>query len=138
MKRYDFVIYDIAPSAGIMERAIIRSVDEVITPLSPKFFQPEGIFIFNKFLQDIRDGYEAHKKYSHIAINKINKTYTRHGQFTKRIEEFPGFSFSHIPQDTEIGKVQAQGIPLHEYNQNNIRSLPTFKVIAERIIEYGQ
>ena len=51
---FEYAVYDLSPGMSLLEKRILSSVDEVITPLTPEYFSLDGIEIFNNDLKEIQ------------------------------------------------------------------------------------
>ena len=120
---FHFVVYDLSPAIGRLERSVLLGCDEVVTPLSPEYFSIDGIEIFQDFLRQIRKGFRKDIHHEKIVLNLVNRSFRRHGIYRDKIRSL-GYQVFEIGQDAKIPESQMMHISLVDY-------APESKVVPE-------
>lgn len=121
---FEFAIYDLSPSISQLERCILLSTNEVITPITPEYFSFDGIELFYNELQKINKSYRKNIRYNKIILNLINKSFDTHKQYMKLLENLNKYKLYKIGQDRKIADSQ-------KYNQTIFEYYPKSLVIEE-------
>ncbi|MHC6204617.1 ParA family protein [Breznakiellaceae bacterium SP9] len=129
---FEYAVFDCSPSFSQLERAVIAEVDEVVNPLSPEFFSIDGIEIFIAELRKIEDAYRRTIKNDKIALNLLNKSYSRHREF-KRVLEKLNYQIFIIPQDAKIAECQIAHQSLYDFAPQ-AKSIPGFEALAKALL----
>jgi len=111
---FEYLIYDLSPGMSQLERCIILSCDEVISPLTPEYFSTDGLEIFTAELAAINKNYRRNVLHRRIVANNVNMSFAQHRD---RLEWFKGLDYSlHIiPQDRGIADSQAMHQSIFQY-----------------------
>lgn len=121
---FEYIIYDLSPSISQLERCILLSVNEVITPITPEYFSFDGIELFYNELQKINKSYRKNIKYDKIILNLINKSFETHKQYLKLLEDLNKYKVYKVGQDRKIADSQ-------KYNQTIFEYYPKSNTIEE-------
>jgi cellulose biosynthesis protein BcsQ len=130
---FAYAIFDCSPSFSQLERAIIGSADEVITPLTPEYFSMDGIEIFTKELSQIRKAQRRQIIHNKIICNMINRSFSHHVAFYENLKKLEYRIFT-VPQDTRIPKAQIFHQSLYDFDPK-ARSIPAFEELIQAITE---
>lgn len=114
-KGFEYIIYDLSPSISQLERCILLSIDEVITPITPEYFSFEGIELFYNELQKINKSYRKNIKYNKIIINMINKSFETHKQYVGLLNNLQKYKVFQVGQDRKIADSQKHHQTIFEY-----------------------
>lgn len=101
----DYVLIDVGPNLGAMNRSIIICTDNIIIPVAPDLFSLQGIKNLGKTLTNWR------------------------GQWEKRISEYPKPDKSLIPN----GKMNPLGYLVMQYSSKESRPVKSYLKWADRI-----
>ena len=131
---YDYILYDLGPGMFRLEKAVLASADEVISPLSAEFFSLDGLKIFETELNKIKadkmlariNKIIAHKK---MIVNGYNRSFSRHKLSLECLKE-RNYDIYIIPQSSKIAESQFHGLFLGEYDTKNL-ALECYNAIAK-------
>ena len=112
---FEYAVYDLSPSISQLERCILLSIDEVITPITPEYFSFEGIELFYNELQKINKSYRKNIKYNKIIINMINKSFETHKQYVGLLNNLQKYKVFQVGQDRKIADSQKHHQTIFEY-----------------------
>lgn len=121
---FEYVIYDLSPSISQLERCILLSVNEVLTPITPEYFSFDGIELFYNELKKINKSYRKNIKYNKIILNLINKSFETHRQYLNILENLKNYYIYKVSQDRKIADSQ-------KFNQTIFQYYPKSKTISE-------
>ncbi len=130
--KFNFIVYDLSPAIGRLERSIILGSDEVITPLTPEFLSLDGIEIFTDFLERVRKGFKRIIKHEKIVINLMNEQYRRHKIYREKIKSL-NYEIFEIRQDKNIPESQMFHKSLMDFEPRS-RVIPELKRLATALI----
>lgn len=130
---FDVVIYDLSPGMSRLEKCVILSIDEVITPLTPEFFSLDGIDIFASELKKINDGFMKEVKHNKIVINNMNKSFKRHVLLGEKLNKL-NYNIFTIAQDSKIAESQLYNESIFEYCPDS-KTIPEIKRLANSLME---
>jgi cellulose biosynthesis protein BcsQ len=111
---FQYAVFDCSPSFSQLERAVIAEADEVVSPLSPEFFSVDGIEIFVAELRAIEQKYRRKIRNDKIALNMVNKSFSRHKAFAEALTKLDYRIFT-IPQDAKIAECQIAHKSLYDF-----------------------
>lgn len=114
---YDFVLYDLSPAISRLEKSILVSCDEVITPITPEYFGIEGLEIFNYTLKILERNYRRKIKHEKIIINTFDKRIAFHLQ-VKIDSEALNYKTYILPVDQSFNRSQSLHVA-----PNNIKTI---------------
>jgi len=138
---FDYLIYDLSPGLGPLERAVMIGSDEVITPILPEYFSLDGVEIFITELEKLRKAMRIKTKYDKVIINNINLSLKIHKETVNDIEKAIKGKLTpyHIPQDVNLKSAQAENISIYEYiargekEAGTSRSVQYFETLVEAL-----
>ena len=118
---FDYLIYDLSPGLGPLERAVIIGSDEVITPILPEYFSLDGVEIFITELEKLKKSMRVKTKYEKVIINNINMSLGIHKTTVEEIEKAIAGKLKpfFIPQDVNLKNAQAVNQSIYEYVPKN-------------------
>ena len=129
---FDFLVYDLSPAIGRLERSVLLGCDEVVTPLSPEYFSIDGIEIFQDFLRQIRKGFRKEILHEKIVLNLVNRSFRRHGIYRDKIKSL-GYQVFEIGQDAKIPESQMMHTSLINYAPES-KVIPELTRLAESLL----
>lgn len=124
---FDFAIFDLSPSDSLLERRIIKSLDEVIAVTAPAYFETGGLEKYRCFIEEIKKSDRSPVRFGKIVINKINRSISDHHLFMNEIKNIAKNTYE-IKQDARIGKMQT-------LNKTMIDLLESGEIRSEKITE---
>ncbi|TXJ35254.1 ParA family protein [Brachyspira pilosicoli] len=130
---FEYAIYDLSPSISQLERCILLSVNEVITPITPEYFSFDGIELFYNELQKINKSYRKNIKHNKIILNLINKSFETHKQYLTILEKLKKYNIYKIGQDRKIADSQKYNQTIFEY-YNKSNTIEELEKIAKDLI----
>jgi cellulose biosynthesis protein BcsQ len=129
---FEYAVFDCSPSFSQLERAVIAEMDEVVSPLSPEFFSVDGIEIFVAELRDIERKHRRNIRNDKIALNMVNKSFSRHRAFQEALAKLDYRIFP-IPQDAKIAECQIAHKSLYDFAPG-AKSIPAFDALTEALL----
>jgi len=138
-EKFDYIIYDLSPSFGGLERAVLLGSDEVITPLLPEAFSFGGITSFMNDLDHLKKKMRHRIKYDKLILNNVNMSLKEHKKnVADIIKSLPeGMQTFIIPTDTKIKEAQSSKKSIFEYKRDNdrteARSISAFNELVEAL-----
>jgi cellulose biosynthesis protein BcsQ len=130
---FAYAVFDCSPSFSQLERAIIGSADEVITPLTPEYFSMDGIEIFTKELAQIRKAMRRQITHEKIICNMINRSFSHHVAFYENLKKLSYRIFT-VPQDARIPKAQIFHQSIYDFDPKT-KAIPAFEELIDAITE---
>ena len=138
---FDYVVCDLNPSFGPLERAVLLGTDEVITPLFPEPFSIDGIESFLYDLDNLRKRMRTRIHYNKLILNNVNMSLKIHKDSMNQIQEkLPDtMNVFIIPQDTQLKNAQAAKKSIFEYKGPNdklegqSRSVEAYQTLVEAL-----
>lgn len=128
---FDYLIYDLSPGISMLERSILLSCDEVITPLTPEFFGLDGIEIFNGELEKINKNYRKKICHTKIVINMKNESFKTHKETLKKMKELD-YTLFEISQDRKLADSQFHNKTIFEYFPSS-KTVSQIKTLAKAL-----
>lgn len=104
---YEYVIVDLSPGMGRLEKAILTACDKVITPMTPEHFSLNGITIFSSELVKIKKTMRRAAKHIAVVINAFDARIKQHCEISEAASVF-NFPFITIPVDPVFRKSQRE------------------------------
>ena len=130
---YDLIIYDLGPGLSMLERCILLSVDEVISPVLAEVFSVEGVSTALQSIDDIAAAYRTEIRHRRVVVNMIHHGFRRHEQALARYREMEYLLYE-IPQDAKLAEAQYMGQPIIDYD-SKARSLSEIRRLARDMEE---
>lgn len=109
---YDYVVMDLSPGMGRLERFALIAVDEVITPMTPEAFSLDGIEIFTTELEKTTKAMKRGPVHKRIIVNALDKRIDQHMTIYKQAQKFKRFELFTIGVDPAFRKAQAANKPV--------------------------
>ncbi|HRX16691.1 MAG TPA: ParA family protein [Spirochaetota bacterium] len=126
---YDYVVYDMSPSMSNLERCILLSVKEVITPITPEYFAIDGIELFTEELKAINKNWRRNILHDKVVVNNINRSINQHVVFSEQIKQM-AYKVFEISQSSKIREAQLNNQSIFEYYEKD-RTIPQFISLAK-------
>lgn len=111
---YEYVIFDLSPGMGRLEKAALVASDEVISPIIPDEFSLDGIEIFANELKKLNKAFRKEVIHRKIIINGYDKRISIHKDVFNAAMEAKGFQKYVIVADPAFRKAQAAHVPVQE------------------------
>lgn len=130
---FKFVFYDLSPNLGILEKGVIISLDEIISPFIPEQY---GISSLSKLAIDINNlnkNERCRVKHERVVINNKNSSISSHEIVSELFKEMK-YKLYTIPQDVKIKDSQFLGKPLYDVFPKS-KSIPIFAEISADICD---
>jgi len=125
---FGFIVFDVSPGLGRLERMIMLACDELVTPVAPEDFDVDGLEIFRNFLDETRKNYRRPLRHNKIVLNKMNKSFRRHQIYREKIRGL-GYELFEIGQDARIPESQIMHLALAEHEPKS-KVLPELRHLA--------
>lgn len=129
---FELAIYDLSPGLSMLEKCVLLSCDEVITPVLGEYFSIDGVQTVNRELQSINKAYRKQVVHRKLVINAINRSFRRHRESLEQymVLDFDLFT---IGQDSKIAESQFAHMPLPLYHPES-KSIPDFQKLTDAIV----
>jgi chromosome partitioning protein len=113
---YRYIIFDLSPGWGAIERAALLASDEAITPITGDQFGIDGLEIFADNLKTLRERMETTRPaYKRIIVNALDRRIPQHTQTLERIKkDAQGFTVYTIPVDPIFRRAQTSHLTIQE------------------------
>jgi cellulose biosynthesis protein BcsQ len=111
---FDLVVYDLSPGLSMLERAILLSCKEVVSPMTPEYFSIDGLETFSLSIAEINKAYRRNVKHRRVVLNMVNRSFKLHNENRERIGSLD-YELYIVPQDRAIPDSQAEHLSLQEY-----------------------
>lgn len=115
---YDYMILDLAPGNGILERAALSIADIVVLVAAPEYFSSDGLESAEDFLSRIRTDLRAQFNATRLLINRINRSYAAHAVLLEEMRG-DGYTVFEIGQSTGIHDAVMVHKTVWEYDPGN-------------------
>jgi len=121
---FQLVVFDLSPGMSILEKAVIISCEEVISPLTPEYFSIDGLETFNLAIKEINRAYRKNVQHKRVVINSMNRSFKQHKENYARFKKLD-FEMFMVPQDRAIADSQQDHKSIIEFNpkSKSIREL---------------
>jgi len=131
---FDFALFDLAPSISQLERSILLSVNEVITPMLPEYFSYDGITLFEQELNKVNKSFRKNVKHNKIVVSCINESFRRHKSYLHAIEGLSNrYKIYKISQDSKIPESQMFNKSIFDYAPNS-KTIKEIELITNDIL----
>lgn len=116
-QRFDAVIFDVAPSADILQLAALVACTHFIIPVSLEFLAMVGIRDAIESVNSLKKVNAFSGGLAGILPTKLDGTVKAHSTYLKSLADtFGRLVMPPIPTDTSVEKAQASGRTLSEYD----------------------
>jgi len=127
---YEYVILDLSPGMGRLERAVLISADEVITPMTPEAFSLDGIEIFRAELEKTSKAMRRGPQHKKIVINAFDERIGQHIAIADNARKgLSNFELFTIPVDPAFRKAQASHLALQALQKKDAAKAVTLAEI---------
>lgn len=104
--RYDYIIADLSPGMGQLEKAVLIACDKVITPMTPEYFSLDGIEIFNHEIKKLKKVMRKAPLHDTLVLNAFDARIKQHLEVAEAISKLD-YNVVMIPVDPVFRKAQA-------------------------------
>jgi chromosome partitioning protein len=113
---YRYIIFDLSPGWGAIERAALLASDEAITPITGDQFGIDGLEIFADNLKTLRERMETSRPtYKRIIVNALDRRIPQHTKTLEKIKaDSQGFTIYTIPVDPVFRRAQSSHLTIQE------------------------
>ncbi|GHU32483.1 hypothetical protein FACS1894172_09170 [Spirochaetia bacterium] len=125
---YQFVVFDLSPGMGRLERAVLTATDVAITPMTPEIFSLDGIEIFSSELEMIRKNMRRAAQHTHIVVNAFDNRIAQHKAILGQIAKLK-WAVIVVPVDPVFRKAQAVNMPIGELRGTDAAKKETLDAI---------
>lgn len=113
---YDYVVADLSPGMGRLEKAVLIACDNVVTPMTPEFFSLDGISIFANELAKLKKAMRRAPKHEIIVLNAFDARIKQHCEISK-IAQTLDYNVITVPVDPVFRKSQAEHTSPQKYGR---------------------
>jgi chromosome partitioning protein len=133
---YQFVVMDLSPAFGPLEKACLLASDEAITPTGGDIFGPDGLLIFAENIKQLRLDYETVRPgYRRIIFNAIDKRIPQHEKVLTDIKaNAGGLELYTIPTDPIFRKAQSAGLVIQAVSAAKKETKSELKRLAQDLM----
>jgi len=120
---FEIIIYDLSPGLSTLERCVLLSCDEVVTPVLAEAFSIDGLERADAEIQRINRSFRREVQNRKLVLNMLNRSFRRH---LSALEGYQNLDFDlyTVGQDAKIAEAQFRHLPLSDYD-------PGSKVLPE-------
>lgn len=105
---FDYVIADLSPGMGRLEKSVLMACDKAITPMTPEHFSLKGITAFSNDLKQLKRAMRKAPKHIAIVINAFDSRIKQHCEILEGATKSVDFSFVKVPVDPVFRKSQRE------------------------------
>ena len=131
---YEIAVFDLGPGISELERTVLSSVDEIIPVIAAETFSIDGLEIFERELEKLRQR-RARFSVDKLIVNRINHAYSLHSEYIARLGNL-NYRLFQIGQSTGISDCVVQHKSVFEFDPGN-RFTTEFQRIAQEIVKDG-
>lgn len=126
---YDYIVADLSPGMGRLEKAVLIACDKVVTPMTPEFFSLDGITMFDNELTKLGKTMRQAPKHSMIILNAFDARIKQHCNIADTAYNLPCKVFT-ISVDPVFRKSQAANLSPQMYGGMKPLTESTIKEIG--------
>lgn len=130
---FEYVFYDLSPNLGILEKGVIISLDEIISPFIPEKYGMSGLSMLAMDIKNLNKHERCNVKHERVIINNKNASMSSHFIVSELFKEM-NYKLYTIPQDSRIKDAQLLGKPLYEVFPH-ARSMQGYIELSKDIVE---
>lgn len=127
---YEYVIADLSPGIGRLEKAILYACHSVITPMTPEHFSLDGLEIFESELKRLKEDMDRSPEHRIVVLNAFDARIGQHCEVAESAMRLD-YKFVVIPVDPVFRKSQAAHISPQEYGGMKSQTEKAIKIIGE-------
>ena len=127
----DVLVFDLSPGLGSLEKMVLKSVDEVIVPVTAEYFSLDGIQVVKSALEDINQRHRVSVRHSRIVANMVNRSFRRHRDIHEIFAEMDYELFT-VPQDSKVAEAQLDHQTVFTYAPAS-RAIPELRRLAAAV-----
>jgi chromosome partitioning protein len=135
---YHFVVFDLSPGWGGLERAAAIASAEIITPVMPDFFGMDGLGVFYGNLAELRKSERLGNDkplYNKIIINALDNRIAQHIEAAGKIREREKtYKVYTVPVDPIFRKAQAAACTIQSLTGAKPETIQELNRLANDII----
>lgn len=128
---FEFLVFDVSPGLGRLERMIMLASDELVVPVSLEAFGLDGLEIFTDFINETRQRYRKPMRWEKIVLNQVNRSFSRHLLYREKVQNL-GYQIFEIAQDARIPAAQILHKSLLEVDPH-AKSIPEFERLTSAL-----
>lgn len=103
---YDYLIADLSPGMGRLEKAVLIACNSVITPMTPEYFSLDGIEIFYNEINKLGKSMRKAPRHDTIILNAFDARIGQHIEVAEKTKKL-NYKVIRIPVDPVFRKAQA-------------------------------
>lgn len=134
---YTYIIFDLSPGMGRLERAVLTACTYVLTPMTAETFGLDGIEIFNNELAKLKKAMRSDVQHTHILINAYSKAIKQHTDILNKINQLQNYKVFTVPVDPVFRKSQSGNMFIQEVqgvDKAKKETIETLEAITRDII----
>lgn len=129
----EYMIFDMSPGLGALEKMILKCVDEVIVPVTAEYFSLDGVQVMKGAIEDINQRQRVNIRHDRIVANMVNRSFRRHRDIHEIFAEMDYELFT-VPQDSRMAEAQLDHQTVFTYSPNS-RAIPELRRLAAAVGE---
>lgn len=130
---FDYVFYDLSPNLGILEKSILITLDEIISPFIPEKYGLSGLSTLALDIKNLNRYERRNVKHNKVVINNKNASMSSHYIISELFQELD-YTLYTINQDSKVKDAQLLGKPLYEVFPK-AKAMSAYQEIAHGILE---
>lgn len=132
-KKYDYIIFDCAPSMSLLSINCLVAADVLITPIESAFLSLDGLNDLTNTISELQKHYRIGIKFLGIVPNMVDwRNKLTHEVFVELSKHFPKQVFKNsIPRNVRLAEAPSHGLPISLYDPNCAGAIAFKKLAAE-------
>ncbi len=111
---YDYLIADLSPGIGRLEKLVLIACETVVTPMTPEFFSLDGLDIFDHEIKCLKSSMKRAPIHDTIILNAFDARINQHRVIAESAQQLK-YTLVTIPVDPVFRKSQSKGVSPQEF-----------------------
>ncbi len=132
---YDYVIFDCAPSLGLINQNVMLFCDEALIPVSTNFLSLTGLTFMTKAIEEINSRFSHDLRISYIVPTMYDSRLKFSKVMLKKLQtDYSSLITEPIRINSKLSEAPSSGKSIFAYDKNSRGAKDYFKIV-DRIIE---
>ena len=127
----EYLVFDMSPGLGALEKMILKCVDEVIVPVTLEYFSLDGIQAMKGAIEDINLRHRVSVRQDRVVANMMNASFRRHNDIHEIFAEMDYELFT-VPQDAKMAEAQLDHQTVFTYAPKS-KAIPELRRLASAV-----
>jgi chromosome partitioning protein len=135
---YDYIIFDCAPSSGLLNENVMRYAQECMIPIRATHLSKSGLSSMMKFVETINTIYDHTLEVKYIVPTHFDVRIKSQQQVLKSLSElYPNLLTSPIRTNAKLAEAPAVGKSIFAYDKSS-RGANDYRVLVKRVASHEQ